>query len=272
MNKISFSYASKVEHNLAQRLIIKTIEQLTGKRKLEKIYKNFSVSKFEPEFFWSGILDAMKIKLNIKKISDDEIPNSGSLLMIANHPFGIIDGLILCSIASKVRSDFKIMTHETLRFLPELEKFILPVDFNDTSKESIKNNLNTAIKAKEHINSGGLLIIFPSGSVSTAKNLKSAAEDDDWKLFPAKIIHQTKTNVLPIYFNGKNGLLFHLFASKLKNQTLKYSTYIHETKKMIGKEIKLCIGNVIKYDDISHIKDREKLTKYLKSITYELKK
>ena len=92
----------------------------------------------------------MKIKLNITNNNANEIPTRGSLLMIANHPFGIIDGLILCSIASEVRSDFKIMTHETLRFLPELEKFILPVDFNEDSKNSIKNNLNTSRKAKEH--------------------------------------------------------------------------------------------------------------------------
>ena len=77
---------------------------------------------------------------------------------------------------------------------------------------------------------------------------------------------------MPVYFDGKNGLLFHLFASKLKNQTLKYSTYIHETKKMIGKEITLCIGNIINYDDISHIKERDKLTKHLKRVTYDLKK
>ena len=73
--------------------------------------------------------------------------------------------------------------------------------------------------------------------MSVAKNLKSAAEDDKWKQFSAKIIKQTKTDVLPVYFDGKNGLLYHLFASKLKNQTLKYSSYIHETKKMIGKNI-----------------------------------
>ena len=67
----------------------------------------------------------------------------------------------------------------------------------------------------------GIIIIFPSGGVSVAKNLKSEAIDDEWKLFPAKLIHQTRANVLPIYFDGKNGFLFHLFASKIKNQTLK---------------------------------------------------
>ena len=70
-----------------------------------------------------------------------KIPKCGSLMIIANHPFGIIDGLILCSLVSKQRSDFKIMTHETLKFFPELDEFILPVDFTTRKKDSIKNKL-----------------------------------------------------------------------------------------------------------------------------------
>ena len=192
-------------------------------------------------------------------------------MVIANHPFGIIDGLILCSLVSNVRSDFKIMTHETLKFMPELEKFILPVDFSGAEKTTIKNNIETARKAKEHLNSEGVLIIFPSGSVSVAKNLKSDAEDDEWKTFPAKLIKQTKTDVLPIYFDGKNGLLFHLFASKIKNSTLKYSSYIHETKRKIGQDIFIYVGQLIKYKQISKINDRKQLTKILKDKTYGLK-
>ena len=126
----------------------------------------------------------------------------------------------MCSIASKIRSDFKILTHETLGFAPELNEYILPIDFKENSKITVKNNIETAKNAKKHLLNGGLLIIFPSGSVSVAKNLKSAAKDDEWKIFPAKLIHQTKADILPIYFDGKNGLLFHLFASKIKNQTV----------------------------------------------------
>ena len=271
MNKINFSYASEVEHNFTQRLIIKTIEQLTGKKKLEKIYQTFSNSNIEPRLFWKGILEAMEIEIIIRSKNNIEIPVKGPLLMIANHPFGIIDGLILCSIAAKVRPDFRIMTHETLRFLPELDKYIIPIDFTEDNKNSIKNNLASTKKAKDHLLRDGLLIMFPSGTVSVAKNLRSAAKEDEWKLFSAKLIHQTKTNIQPIYFDGKNGLLFHLFASKLKNQTLKYSTYIHETKKMIGKKITLFLGETIKYEEVSHITDRSHLTKYLKDITYNLK-
>ena len=270
MNKINISYASKLEHNFAQRILIKTIEQFTGKRKLEKIYKDFSLKNTDPRYFWSGLLNSMRIKIINKSESKNTIPVTGRLLMIANHPFGIIDGLIMCSLASEVRSDFKILTHETLRLIPELDQFILPIDFNEKSRETIKKNILTTRKAKQHLLNNGLLIIFPSGSVSIAKNLKSLAKDDDWKQFTAKLIKQTKTNVLPIYFDGKNGFLFHLFASKLKNQTLKYSSYIHETKKMIGKDIIINVGETIKFKDIEKISDRAKITEFLKNKTYDL--
>ena len=272
MDKLNFSYASKVEHNIAQRLVIKLIENLTGKRKLEKIYKDYSINNNNPSEFWTDIVNLMEIKINDKSTKSLSIPESGPLMIIANHPFGIIDGLILCSITSKQRDDFKIMTHETLKFLPQLEKFILPVDFSNNKTNSIKSNLETARKAKQHLLNGGALITFPSGSVSIAKNVRSEAKDDDWKHFPAKLIQQTKTDVIPIYFDGKNGLLFHIFASKMKSQTLKYSSYIHETRKKIGKEIIIYSGSKINYDEISHIKSRQKLTKYLKEITYSLKK
>ena len=271
MNKIKITYASNSEHNFAQRLIIKTIERATGRNKLEKVYKEYSEKIDDPRFFWSAVLEIMNIKVTNKSKDSLKIPHSGPLLMISNHPFGIIDGLILCSLASEVRDDFKIITHETLKFIPELDKYILPIDFSGVDKKTIKNNIKTAKKAKEHLTGNGLLIIFPSGSVSVAKSLKTAAQDDEWKLFAAKLIHQTKTNVLPIYFEGKNGFLFHLFASKIKNQTLKYSSYIHETRRKIGKEIVVYSGELIEYKNIKDIKDRAKLTAYLKDITYQLK-
>lgn len=271
MQKIDFSYASKVEHNFAQRLVIKVIENITGKRKLQNLYRNYQLKKRSPENFWTDVLNLMQIKVVNKSSIPLFIPKSGSLMIIANHPFGIVDGLILCSLVSKKRNDFKIMTHETLKFLPELDKFVLPVDFSNNKKETVKLNLETAKKARTHLLDKGTLIIFPSGSVSTAKTLKAEAEDSDWKNFPAKLIHQTKSDVLPIYFDGKNGFLFHLFASKLKNQTLKYSTYIHETKKKIGKEVIIYSGSILKYEEMKKMKNRLELTKFLKKTTFNLK-
>ena len=109
MQKIDITYASKSEHNFAQRIIIKTIEIITGK-KLEKIYREYSSKTINPKNFWTDILEIMNIKI-IDKSKKVSIPSKGKLIVIANHPFGIIDGLILCSLVSKVRDDFKIMTY-----------------------------------------------------------------------------------------------------------------------------------------------------------------
>lgn len=271
MEKIEFTYASRTEHNIAQRLIIQTIEKITGKKKLENLYQEYKHNSNDPVNFWQDIISLMKINIVNKSRNALNIPKDGSLIVIANHPFGIVDGLILCSLVSKSRSDFKIMTHETLQFLPQLKKFILPVDFSAKNKESKRFNLATAKLAKNHLKDNGALIIFPAGSVSTAQTLRSDATDEEWKLFPAKLIHSTKASVLPIFFDGKNGVFFHLFASKFKNQTLKYSTYIHETKKKIGKDIIIYSGKTLKYNELSHMKDRKCLTNYLKETTYKLK-
>ena len=152
MNKIDFSYASKTEHNLAQRFLIKSIERITGKKKLENLYKNYSLQSKDPVNFWSDILKLMKIKIKNKSNIELDVPNSGPLVVIANHPFGIIDGLILCSLISEKRKDFKIMTHET-ELLPELERFILPVDFS--KKVKIKQIILKQPKSKLHLQNKG---------------------------------------------------------------------------------------------------------------------
>ena len=69
MNKIDISYASKSEHNFAQRILIKTIEQFTGKRKLQKLYSDFKKNNYEPLHFWTGILQTMNIKVLDKSSS-----------------------------------------------------------------------------------------------------------------------------------------------------------------------------------------------------------
>ena len=88
MNKINFSYASKSEHNFAQRLIIKTIESLTGKKKLEKLYKNYSINKQNPKTFWTDILKEMDIKIVNKSYNICSLlfeKKNSSILIVMNN-------------------------------------------------------------------------------------------------------------------------------------------------------------------------------------------
>jgi putative hemolysin len=134
--KKTFSYSSK-ELSKPKQFIVNSIEKISGRKKLEKLYQQYDEENREPHLFWSDVKNLLKLKINVKSKRKLSIPKKGPLIIIANHPFGIIDGIILASLVSEVRTDFKIITHEILRFTEASQQFILPVDFS-SGKKSIK--------------------------------------------------------------------------------------------------------------------------------------
>ncbi len=271
MKKSNLSYAAR-ELNVPQKLLVRFIEKFTGKKKIMDLYDKYSKNKGDPVNFWSQAVEIMGLKLQIKSSINFTIPKKGPLIVIANHPFGIIDGLILCSLVSKSRRDFKIITHQVLRFTEEVEEFILPIDFS-TDKESIKSNIETKKLALDHLAvNEGVLILFPAGSVAVAPKLKSLPKEGIWQNFLASLVLSSNADVIPVFFEGKNGWLFHLFASKFKSQTLKYSSYMHETKKKIGKEINIYCGSLENNADLKKLKERKVIVDYLKDKTMNLYK
>jgi putative hemolysin len=269
--KIKFSYASK-ELNLPQRLLVRFIERFTGQKKIKDLYDKYQEKKGDPVQFWSDVVELMGLKIVVKSNEKFKIPSSGPLIVIANHPFGLIDGLILCSLVSKFRQDFKIITHEVLRFTEEVEEFILPIDFSE-DRESIKSNIETKKTALDHlVINKGVIILFPAGSVAVAPKLNAKPLEGKWHNFLATLVLSSSADVAPIFFEGKNGWLFHLFASKLKSQTLKYSTYLHETKKKLGSDVNIYCGEIKKNNDLKELGERKAIVDYLKQQTMSLNK
>ena len=267
--KNKLSYSSSEELSKPKKFIVNSIEKISGRKRLEKLYEQYDKQKREPHLFWSDVKNLLRLKVNIKSKQKLNIPKNGPLMIIANHPFGIIDGIILASMVSDVRSDFKIITHEVLRFTEASEQFILPVDFS-TSEKALRNNIQTGRKARKYLDQGGVVIFFPAGGVATAKKIKAPAIDGEWGNLLGSLVLRTRADVLPIFFDGKNGILFHLFASKLKSPTLKYSSYMHETKRKIGKTIDIYCGSLIKNRTLKVIDDKKQITLMLRDFTMSL--
>ena len=266
-NNIAFTFATSEVNKFGQNFI-KFIELCTGKLTLKKLYDQYISENNPPENFWHDAIKKLQLNL-IPYYSSSKIPKDGSLIVVANHAFGVVDGVSICSIISKVRQDYKIITHKVLRQAEAVKEKIIPIDFSG-NKDAIINNINARKIAEEHLKENGLVVIFPSGQIATksklSKNIK--ANDGEWKQFTSKLAIRTNSSILPMFFEGENSQLFHI-ANKI-GQTFRYSLMMYELKRKIGGTIHLHIGDVIKSHKLKEIGDLKEITKFIRAKTYAL--
>ena len=267
-NNIAFTFATAEVSRLGQLFIMIT-ELLTGKLKLKKLYDQYLSENRPPEYFWDDAITKLKLTIITNFQEGSYIPKKGKLIVIANHAFGVADGVSICSVISKVRQDYKMITHKVLRQADAVKDKILPIDFNET-KEAMLTNINTRKEAERVLQNDGVIILFPSGRIATKKNLKkyTKADDGEWKQWVSKLILKTKSPVLPIYFDGQNSQWYHI--ANILGLTFRYSLCMYELKRKIGDNIYMYFGSLISYENVAKIGDIKEITKYLRSVTYSL--
>ena len=256
--KIAFTFASAEVNYLSQQFI-KIIELLTGKLKLKKLYDQYVLEDNPPENFWNDAVKKLKFNLQTNFHEGSFIPEKGRLIVVANHAFGVADGVSLCSIISNIRKDYKIITHKVLRQAEAVKEKIIPIDFS-LNREAVLANIKARQEAEKILLNEGVIVIFPSGQIATKKNLKfnTKAHDGDWKQFVSKLIIKTKSPVLPSYFEGQNSQLYHI-ANKM-GQTFRYSLLMYELTRKIGDTINLHFGKIIPFSDVEKIGDLIEIT------------
>lgn len=265
---IAFTFAS-AEVNILSQQFIKIIELLTGKIKLKRLYDQYISENNPPENFWNDAVKKLKFDLRINFEEGSYIPKKGRLIIVANHAFGVADGVSLCSVVSNTRQDYKIITHKVLRQADAVKDKIIPIDFSP-SREALLANIDARKEAEKVLQNDGVIIIFPSGQIATKENLKlkTKAYDGDWKQFVSRLIVKTKSPVLPSFFEGQNSNLYHI-ANKM-GQTLRYSLLMHELTRKIGHTINLHFGKVIPTSEFEKIGNLIEITKYIRNKTYSL--
>ncbi len=261
------TYASPEDPKF-KTILIRSIERLTGKRKMERLYEGL-LDQHEREMvtFWEAALTQLQVQLEFNEEQLARIPKTGPILFIANHPFGVLDGLIICHLASKARENFKILINRALCQVDLVESNMLPIDFAET-KEAMMINISSKKKAIETMRQNGAIVIFPAGGISTSTNAFGKAIDLEWKLFAGKLIQQTKATVVPVYFHGQNSRIFQI-ASQF-SLTLRLSLIIREVNRKIGKKVFFTIGDPIPYQELEGIKGRKELLHHLREVTYSL--
>ena len=242
------SYANTFT-NPVQRNTIKTLELLTGKlRLLRKVrqFEKMGIPVGQP--FWKQALDLLGINLLTKQSEITKIPKKGSLVITANHPHGLVDGMVIAELIGKVRTDYKILTRSLLTGVKQIDQFMIPVPF-DHEEDALKKSLEMRKSAMDHLENGGVVVIFPSGKVASSETMFGDVVEGDWNPFTAKLIQKSGANVVPIFFPGSNSRIYQI-ANQI-SATLRQGLLIYEVVHAMNKPQKPLVGSLIKQDEIS---------------------
>ena len=262
-----FSYADPDDPFL-KRLIIRSIEYISGQPELYKLYNEYQRSPELYKNFWEGSIKKLNLNINYSEEALKKIPKEGPLVVVANHPFGVLDGLVICWLMSLVRDDFKVLTHSLLLRAPETKGYLLPVDFALT-KQAVVTNLETRKLSRKFLSDGGSMVIFPSGCVSTKMKMsEKIAFDCEWKVFTSRLIKQSDATIVPIYFQGQNSQLFHL-ASRF-GLLFRSALLFKEVRSRMGTDVPVTIGDPLNLSDFKENISNQELIKSLRTLTYSL--
>lgn len=262
-----FSYASPEDPRF-KRFVIQMIERMSGQPELKRMYLEHQEKPLPGESFWEAAKRKLRLTIDLNEEGLAQIPPEGPLVIVANHPFGVLDGLMVCWLVSRVRQDFKVLTNALLNRAEEIKPYLLPIDFEET-KAALDTNIRSRAEAKALLENGGVLIVFPGGTVSTTPSILSRkAEDPEWKTFTGRMILQGKAPVVPVFFAGQNSMLFQL-ASHI-SMTLRLSLLFKEVHDRIGDTLGVRIGTRIPYETLKAFSDRKQMMAFLRDQTYAL--
>lgn len=237
---------------------------IMGFRKINRLYSHSADLKNKE--FTVDMLQRYNTTYDVNENELNSIPKEGPFMLVCNHPFGAIEGIILYDVIAKVRPDFKIMANFILGFIPNLKDVFFSVNPFENNPEF--GGSTGGIRASlQQLNEGHGLGVFPAGEVARYHG-HSYPEDIDWSPSIAKIIQKTKVPVIPVYFDGNNSHKFYFWAkiyTKLATVRL-----VRELLNKRNKKIVMKIGKPILPAEVAQYDTPEALSAYLKNRSYAL--
>lgn len=261
------SYAHSAQSKLG-RAIIRCLENATGRSALLSRSPNLRTNVHSIQNLWHSIMEGYGVTIDIMQGELGDIPVDQPFIVVANHPYGILDGLVMGSVLAQSGTNFKIIANDIFNKAREISDKILPISFKNT-REAISLNLRTRKNAITHLSHGGAIGIFPGGTVSTSSKLFSQPADPSWRSFTAKMIFKSNALVVPIFFDGNTSRIFQL-ASHL-HPNIRAGLLLREFKLRLDKPVRIVIGKPIPRCRIDLFKnDSRKIMDFLRLETYKL--
>jgi putative hemolysin len=243
------------------------IKKLLSTENLNRLYAEIQAAE-GPGSFFDKLLQVLNIAYVITEQDRARIPRNGPLVVIGNHPFGAIEGIILYSILGSIRPDVKLMANLLLGIIPETKDVSIFVDPFDRAT-SARTNIKPLKETLQWLKSGGALGVFPAGEVAHFNVRTGTITDSPWSDTIARIIRKTRAPVIPFYFQGGNSILFHVLG--LIHPLLRTMLLPRELLNKRNTQIQVRAGNLISAQRLSTFVSDEEMMNYLRVRTYLLK-
>ena len=218
--------------------------------------------------FSDKVLEQLGVTYDISEadLSRIMIP-SGPVVVVANHPFGGIETVVLASILRSMRCDVKFMANYLLNAIPEIRDLLITVN-PFPGETSVRENIRPIREAIQWVSNGGMLVVFPAGAVSHFDARKGVITDPDWSPSVARIIRKTGAPVLPVFIRGTNSAAFHMAG--MVHPLLRTAMLPKEFFNKNRKEIQVCVGDLLPFTKLQSFERDDDMTAYLRLRTYIL--
>jgi len=264
-----FKLAPSVKGRLRRKLLSPVLGMLEKSLSLDQLNEIHlqALSKTDDRHFTEKVLEVLNIGYEISERDLTRIPTKGPTVVVANHPFGAIEGILLGAVLRTARKDVKILANYILSRIPEMNDLLIYVDpFG--GRDSARANLRGLRSAIEWVIGGGMLVVFPAGEVSHINVQQREITDPEWSETIARLVRVTESQALPVFFDGANGALFQLAG--LVHPRLRTAMLPHELLNKRNQKIEIRVGNPIPFDRLKSFEDDSDMAAYLRQKTYAL--
>ncbi len=211
-----------------------------GLRPLLKRYESLPKTDTPWDFADTVLKSFGVFALNEGENLEDVIPQSGPVIVYANHAFGGVEGLIMAARCGALRHDFKLIANRMLYRIPELRPMIIPINVAASSQ---KENFSSVRMALRHVEDGGAVGIFPSGIVAHFHMAKMAIYEPSWFSLVGRLARIDGIQAVPMFFKGTNSAMFH--AAGCIHPTLRTMLLPRELWRTRGRTIRFVVGKPV---------------------------
>jgi len=247
--------------------VLEALKKFTGLDVLNGLLRQASTAgDRDSRAFSVRLLDALQIRFSAAPEDLRRIPQTGPVVVVANHPSGILDGVVIDALLREVRQDIKILANSLLGSVPESSENCILVD---VFEGGASKNSRAIVDSIQWLRKGGMLVVFPAGVVSAWDWKRSSVTDTMWNTMPARLAAKTGAAVVPIFFGGQNSVPFHLAG--MVHPLLRTARLPAELINRRGTSVEVRIGSKIAATELKTFSSAEEQTEYLRTRTYLLR-